>query len=75
MEDIVAQVKNVTQLIAQISNSTLEQADGLSSLTRAVDELNLITQKNAELVEESAQVSAMVKHRASRLEDAVTVLH
>ncbi|SPW45811.1 aerotaxis receptor protein [Escherichia coli] len=70
MEDIVAQVKNVTQLIAQISHSTLEQADGLSSLTRAVDELNLITQKNAELVEESAQVSAMVKHRASRLEDA-----
>ncbi|MDU7305693.1 MAG: methyl-accepting chemotaxis protein [Escherichia coli] len=75
MEDIVAQVKNVTQLIAQISHSTLEQADGLSSLTRAVDELNLITQKNAELVEESAQVSAMVKHRTSRLEDAVTVLH
>ncbi|MEX5339200.1 methyl-accepting chemotaxis protein, partial [Pseudomonas paraeruginosa] len=33
MEDIVAQVKNVTQLIAQISHSTLEQADGLSSLT------------------------------------------
>ncbi len=59
-------------MIAQISHSTLEQADGLSSLTRAVDELNLITQKNAELVEESAQVSAMVKHRASRLEDAVT---
>ncbi|HBC8590744.1 TPA: PAS domain-containing methyl-accepting chemotaxis protein [Citrobacter koseri] len=75
MDDIVAQVQNVTQLIAQISHSTLEQADGLSSLTRAVDELNHITQKNAELVEESAQVSAMVKHRASRLEDAVTVLH
>ncbi|HEM8554483.1 TPA: PAS domain-containing methyl-accepting chemotaxis protein [Citrobacter koseri] len=75
MDDIVAQVQNVTQLIAQISHSTLEQADGLSSLTRAVDELNHITQKNAELVEESAQVSAMVKYRASRLEDAVTVLH
>ena len=75
MDDIVAQVQNVTQLIAQISHSTLEQADGLSSLTRAVDELNHITQKNAERVEESAQVSAMVKHRASRLEDAVTVLH
>ena len=26
-------------------------------------------------VEESAQISAMVKHRAGRLEDAVTVLH
>lgn len=75
MEDIVSQVQNVTQLIAQISHSTLEQSDGLTSLTRAVSELNDITQKNAELVEESAQVSAMVKHRASRLEDAVTVLH
>ncbi|EGP2908612.1 aerotaxis receptor, partial [Salmonella enterica subsp. enterica serovar Muenster] len=67
--------QNVTLLIARISQSTQEQTDGLSSLTRAVDELNRITQKNAALVEESAQVSAMVKHRASRLEDAVTVLH
>ncbi|WP_045447835.1 methyl-accepting chemotaxis protein [Citrobacter sp. S-77] len=75
MDDIVAQVQNVTQLIAQISHSTLEQADGLSSLTRAVNELSSITQKNAELVEESAHISAMVKHRAGRLEDAVTVLH
>ncbi|STA76373.1 methyl-accepting chemotaxis protein [Citrobacter braakii] len=75
MDDIVAQVQNVTQLIAQISHSTLEQSEGLSSLTRAVNELSNITQKNAELVEESAQISAMVKHRAGRLEDAVTVLH
>ena len=75
MDDIVEQVQNVTQLIAQISHSTLEQSDGLSSLTRAVNELSNITQKNAELVEESAQISAMVKHRAGRLEDAVTVLH
>ena len=75
MDDIVAQVQNETQLIAQISHSTLEQSDGLSSLTRAVNELSNITQKNAELVEESAQISAMVKHRAGRLEDAVTVLH
>jgi len=75
MDDIVEQVKNVTRLIAQISHSTSEQATGLSELTRAVAELDGITQKNAELVEESAQISAMVKHRANRLEDAVTVLH
>ena len=75
MDDIVEQVKNVTQLIAQISHSTSEQATGLTELTRAVAELDSITQKNADLVEESAQISAMVKHRAGRLEDAVTVLH
>ncbi|UWX92733.1 methyl-accepting chemotaxis protein [Enterobacter mori] len=75
MDDIVEQVKNVTQLIAQISHATSEQASGLSELTRAVAELDSITQKNADLVEESAQISAMVKHRAGRLKDAVTVLH
>ncbi len=75
MDDIVEQVQNVTRLIAQISHSTSEQATGLSELTRAVAELDGITQKNAALVEESAHVSAMVKHRAKRLEDAVTVLH
>ena len=75
MDDIVEQVKNVTQLIAQISHSTSEQATGLSDLTRAVAELDSITQKNADLVEESAHISAMVKHRAGRLKDAVTVLH
>ncbi|WP_159514958.1 MULTISPECIES: methyl-accepting chemotaxis protein [Enterobacter] len=75
MDDIVEQVKNVTQLIAQISHSTSEQATGLSELTRAVAELDSITQKNADLVEESAHISAMVKHRAGRLKDAVTVLH
>ncbi|EML2066468.1 PAS domain-containing protein [Enterobacter asburiae] len=75
MDDIVVQVKNVTQLIAQISHATTEQATGLSELTRAVAELDSITQKNADLVEESAHISAMVKHRAGRLKDAVTVLH
>ncbi|AVF16857.1 Aerotaxis receptor [Enterobacter hormaechei] len=75
MDDIVEQVKNVTQLIAQISHATSEQATGLTELTRAVAELDSITQKNADMVEESAQISAMVKHRAGRLEDAVTVLH
>ncbi|WP_029590386.1 PAS domain-containing methyl-accepting chemotaxis protein [Franconibacter pulveris] len=75
MQDIVNQVQNVTQLIGQISQATSEQAGGLADLTRAVTELDAITQKNAGLVEESAQVSAMVKHRATRLEDAVTVLH
>ncbi|KNC91418.1 PAS domain-containing methyl-accepting chemotaxis protein [Trabulsiella odontotermitis] len=75
MDDIVEQVQNVTELIGQISLSTSEQAAGLNDLTRAVAELDAITQKNAGLVEESAEVSAMVKHRASRLQDAVTVLH
>lgn len=74
MQDIVAQVQNVTQLLGQISQATAEQADGLANVTRAVAELSVITEKNAGLVENGTQVSAMVKYRATRLQDAVTVL-
>ncbi|MCT4711164.1 methyl-accepting chemotaxis protein [Enterobacteriaceae bacterium H11S18] len=75
MQEIVVQVRNVTQMLVQISQATTEQATGLSELTQAVAELDAITRKNASLVDEGSQVSAMVKHRATRLEDAVAVLH
>ena len=73
MGDIVEQVKNVTQLIGQISTATVHQAQGLSDLTRAVDELDDITQQNAELVQAGAKTSATVKQQATRLVDAVAV--
>ncbi|WP_426447118.1 methyl-accepting chemotaxis protein [Siccibacter colletis] len=73
MGDIVQQVKNVTQLIGQISAATVHQAQGLSELTRAVDELDDITQQNAELVLAGTKTSATVKQQATRLVDAVAV--
>lgn len=73
MHDIVDRVKNVSGLIAQISDATAHQAQGLSELTRAVDELDDITQQNATLVEQGAQASAAVKSQATRLADAVAV--
>lgn len=74
MQDIVGQVQNVTQLLGQISQATAEQANGLADVTRSIAELSTITEKNARLVDDGAQVSAMVKYRATRLQDAVTVL-
>ena len=73
MREIVQQVENVTSLIAQISDATVHQAHGLTELTRAVDELDKITQQNASLVQEGAEASATVKHQATRLVDAVAV--
>lgn len=73
MRDIVEQVENVTSLIAQISDATTHQAQGLTELTRAVDELDKITQQNASLVQDGALASAAVKHQATRLVDAVAV--
>lgn len=73
MRDIVEQVRNVTDLIAQISAATSEQSTGLNEVSRAIDELDRITHQNAVLVQEGAEASAKVKQQAMWLVDAVTV--
>lgn len=73
MHDIVTQVKHVTQLIGQISAATRDQAHSLEEITKAVDQLDQISQQNATLVEQGAHASSQVQHQASRLEAAVAV--
>ncbi|HTH73280.1 MAG TPA: methyl-accepting chemotaxis protein [Trinickia sp.] len=73
MDDIVAQVKRVSDLIAEISSSTSEQSAGVVQVDRAVGELDNITQQNAALVEQSTAALASLKQQATRLVDAVSV--
>ncbi|WP_232435161.1 methyl-accepting chemotaxis protein, partial [Burkholderia ubonensis] len=71
MEDIVAQVKRVSDLIAEISASTAEQSSGVTQVDRAVVHLDSITQQNAALVEQSTAASESLKQQATRLVEAV----
>lgn len=73
MEDIVAQVKRVSDLIAEISSSTAEQSTGVAQVDQAVVHLDNITQQNAALVEQSTAASESLKQQATRLVDAVNV--
>ena len=73
MEDIVTQVKRVSDLIAEISSSTAEQSTGVAQVDQAVVHLDNITQQNAALVEQSTAASESLKQQASRLVEAVNV--
>ena len=73
MDDIVAQVKRVSDLIAEISSATSEQSAGVTQVGGAVRELDDITQQNAALVEQSTAALASLKQQATRLVDAVGV--
>ncbi|MEB2609898.1 methyl-accepting chemotaxis protein [Burkholderia cenocepacia] len=73
MEDIVTQVKRVSDLIAEISSSTAEQSTGVAQVDQAVVHLDNITQQNAALVEQSTAASESLKQQATRLVDAVNV--
>ncbi|HSI47689.1 MAG TPA: methyl-accepting chemotaxis protein [Ideonella sp.] len=73
MEDIVNQVRRVSDLIAEISSATHEQTTGIGQVGQAVGHLDEITQQNAALVEQSTAASESLRQQATRLVEAVSV--
>jgi methyl-accepting chemotaxis protein len=73
MSEIVAQVKRVTDLIAEVGASTSEQTQGITQVNGAIDQLDRMTQQNAALVEQSAAASQSLAEQAQRLNAAVGV--
>jgi methyl-accepting chemotaxis protein len=73
MENIVSQVKRVTDMITEISAAGVEQSQGISQVSDAVNQLDQVTQQNAALVEESAAAADSLKSQASRLAEIVAV--
>ena len=73
MQDIVSQVKRVTDLIAEISAASVEQTQGIGQIGDAVNRLDQVTQQNAALVEESAAAADSLSQQAARLAKIVGV--
>lgn len=74
MDNIVAQVRRVSDLIAEISLATSEQSTGISQVGDAIGDLDRITQQNAALVEQSAAAAQSLKQQANRLVDRKSVV-
>ncbi len=73
MDEIVAQVKRVTDLIGEISSASEEQSRGVNEVGSAVAQIDQGTQQNAALVEESAAAAESLKQQAEQLSRTVSV--
>lgn len=73
MTEIVASVRNVTDIMAEISAASTEQSAGIDQVNRAVNEMDEVTQRNAALVEESAAAAEALKRDVLQLERAASV--
>ncbi len=73
MDEIVNQVRQVSELIGSISSATAEQTQGIVQVGRAVTQLDESTQQNAALVEESAAAADSLKRQAADLAEVVSV--
>ena len=73
MQNIVAQVKRVNDLVSEISAATLQQTSGIGQVSTAMGQLDQVTQQNAALVEESAAAAESLKQQAEALVQAVSL--
>ena len=71
MDEIVASVQRVTDIIGEISAAALEQSEGIGQVNEAVTRLDQMTQQNAALVEESAAAAESLKDQAHRMTTVV----
>jgi methyl-accepting chemotaxis protein len=73
MGDVVASVKRVTDIMAEIASASQEQESGIGQINQAVTEMDNVTQQNAALVEEAASASASLQEQASQLAAVVSI--
>jgi len=71
MEEIVASVNRVGQIIADISHSSRDQSNGIGQINASVSRLDQVTQQNAALVEQSAAAAESLKEQAAQLTQVV----
>ncbi len=73
MNEIVASVGRVTDVLGEITATTAEQSNGIAQVNTAVNQLDHMTQQNASLVEESSAAADALKEQAQRLSQLVSV--
>jgi methyl-accepting chemotaxis protein len=71
MDDIVASVQKVTQIMGAISQSSAEQEHGIEQVNSAVADMDSVTQQNAALVEEAAAAADAMHLQAVELAQQV----
>ncbi len=71
MEEVVASIRRVTELMSQITIASKEQNTGVAQVGEAITLLDQTTQQNAALVEESAAAADSLSEQAEQLVQAV----
>jgi methyl-accepting chemotaxis protein len=67
LTEIVSSVKRVTDIIAEITAASQEQASGIDQMNKAVMQMDEATQQNAALVEETTSACQSMKEQAKEL--------
>ncbi len=73
MEEIIAAVRRVTDIMGEIAAASEEQSSGIGDVARTISQMDEVTQQNAALVEEASAAAQSLQEQAERLRAAVSV--
>jgi methyl-accepting chemotaxis protein len=73
MQEVVASVRQVTDMMGEISSASAEQSAGIGQVNQAIVQMDQATQQNAALVEEAAAAAGALQEQAQLLLAAVQV--
>ncbi len=73
MQEVVASIRRVTDIMGEISAASSEQSEGVAQIGEAVQSMDQATQQNAALVEEMAAAATSLNSQAQDLVQAVAV--
>ncbi|MBB5608838.1 MULTISPECIES: methyl-accepting chemotaxis protein [unclassified Janthinobacterium] len=73
MELIVQSIRQVADIMGEITAATQEQSHGIGEVNQAIAEMDQMTQQNAALVEQAAAAAESMQEQAQRLAGAVSI--
>jgi methyl-accepting chemotaxis protein len=73
MEEVVASVRRVTDIVGEISAASHEQSTGIEQINQAITQMDEVTQQNAALVEQAAAAAQSLQEQAGNLSQAVSI--
>ncbi len=71
MQEIVVSIQRVNDIMSEIAAASAEQASGIDEVSKAVTQMDEMTQQNAALVEQAAAAAESMRHQASDLNQRV----
>jgi methyl-accepting chemotaxis protein len=75
LEQIVASVKKVSDIVAEIAAASREQSTGIEQVNKAVMQMDEMTQQNAALVEQATAASQSMAEQARALNEMMERYH
>jgi len=73
MDDIVASITRVTDIMSEITAASSEQSAGIEQVNQAIAQMDQVTQQNAALVEEAAAAAESMQEQAASLSEVVSI--